>query len=53
LGDRLARRQLLGRHLRLLPDPARLGYWGFVKFDHDFIGRAALEAMDAEGPGAR
>ena len=30
--------------------PHDLGYWGFVKFDHDFIGREALEAMDAEGP---
>jgi vanillate/3-O-methylgallate O-demethylase len=30
--------------------PHDLGYWGFVKFDHDFIGRDALEAMDDEGP---
>ena len=30
--------------------PHDLGYWGFVKFDHDFIGREALEAMDEEGP---
>ena len=25
--------------------PHDLGYWPFVKFDHDFIGRDALEAM--------
>jgi len=25
--------------------PHDLGYWGFVKFDHDFVGREALEAM--------
>ena len=25
--------------------PHDLGYWPFVKFDHDFVGRAALEAM--------
>jgi len=25
-----------------------LGYWGFVKFDHDFVGREALEAMGDE-----
>jgi vanillate/3-O-methylgallate O-demethylase len=25
--------------------PHDLGYWGFVKFDHDFIGREALEGM--------
>ena len=30
--------------------PHDLGYWGFVKFDHDFIGREALEAMGEEGP---
>ncbi len=30
--------------------PHDLGYWGFVKFDHDFVGREALEAMDDEGP---
>ncbi|NEE00444.1 syringate O-demethylase [Phytoactinopolyspora halotolerans] len=29
--------------------PWDLGYGGFVKFDHDFIGREALEAM-ADGP---
>jgi vanillate/3-O-methylgallate O-demethylase len=28
--------------------PHDLGYWGFVKFDHDFIGRDALEAMGDE-----
>jgi vanillate/3-O-methylgallate O-demethylase len=28
--------------------PHDLGYWGFVKFDHDFIGREALEAMGDE-----
>ena len=25
--------------------PHDLGYWPFVKFDHDFVGRAALEQM--------
>ncbi len=30
--------------------PHDLGYWGFVKFDHDFIGREALEAMEDEAP---
>jgi vanillate/3-O-methylgallate O-demethylase len=30
--------------------PHDLGYWGFVKFDHDFVGREALEAMDEEAP---
>jgi vanillate/3-O-methylgallate O-demethylase len=25
--------------------PHDLGYWPFVKFDHDFVGREALEAM--------
>jgi vanillate/3-O-methylgallate O-demethylase len=30
--------------------PHDLGYWGFVKFDHDFVGREALEAMGEEGP---
>jgi vanillate/3-O-methylgallate O-demethylase len=29
--------------------PHDLGYWSFVKFDHDFIGREALEAM-ADNP---
>jgi vanillate/3-O-methylgallate O-demethylase len=28
--------------------PHDLGYWPFVKFDHDFIGREALEAMGPE-----
>jgi vanillate/3-O-methylgallate O-demethylase len=28
--------------------PHDLGYWSFVKFDHDFIGREALEAMGDE-----
>jgi vanillate/3-O-methylgallate O-demethylase len=28
--------------------PWALGYGGFVKFDHDFIGRSALEAMDKD-----
>jgi vanillate/3-O-methylgallate O-demethylase len=32
--------------------PHDLGYWPFVKFDHDFIGRDALEAM-AESPPRR
>ena len=27
-------------------NPWELGYGGFVKFDHDFIGRSALEALD-------
>jgi glycine cleavage system aminomethyltransferase T len=30
--------------------PWDLGYGGFVKFDHDFVGRDALEAMEAAGP---
>ena len=29
-------------------NPWQLGYGPFVKFDHDFIGRDALEAIDAE-----
>ena len=28
--------------------PHDLGYWPFVKFDHDFVGREALEAMSDE-----
>jgi vanillate/3-O-methylgallate O-demethylase len=28
--------------------PHDLGYWGFVKFDHDFIGRDALEKIEDE-----
>ena len=28
--------------------PHDLGYWPFVKFDHDFVGRDALEAMPDE-----
>ena len=28
--------------------PHDLGYWPFVKFDHDFVGREALEAMADE-----
>jgi vanillate/3-O-methylgallate O-demethylase len=28
--------------------PHDLGYWPFVKFDHDFVGRDALEAMADE-----
>jgi vanillate/3-O-methylgallate O-demethylase len=28
--------------------PHDLGYWQFVKFDHDFIGREALEALGEE-----
>ena len=28
--------------------PHDLGYWGFVKFDHDFVGREALEEMGDE-----
>ncbi|MBA2810938.1 aminomethyl transferase family protein [Streptomyces sp. KM273126] len=27
-------------------NPWELGYGGFVKFDHDFVGRSALEAID-------
>jgi vanillate/3-O-methylgallate O-demethylase len=30
--------------------PHDLGYWPFVKFDHDFVGREALEAMGDEPP---
>jgi vanillate/3-O-methylgallate O-demethylase len=30
--------------------PWDLGYGGFVKFDHDFVGRDALEKMEAAGP---
>jgi glycine cleavage system aminomethyltransferase T len=30
--------------------PWDLGYGGFVKFDHDFLGREALEKMEAAGP---
>ena len=30
--------------------PHDLGYWPFVKFDHDFVGREALEAMGDEAP---
>jgi vanillate/3-O-methylgallate O-demethylase len=30
--------------------PHDLGYWGFVKLDHDFVGREALEAMGDEPP---
>jgi len=29
-------------------NPWELGYGGFVKFDHDFVGRGALEAVDPE-----
>ena len=29
-------------------NPYELGYGGFVKFDHDFIGRDALEQLDVE-----
>jgi vanillate/3-O-methylgallate O-demethylase len=32
--------------------PHDLGYWPFVKFDHDFVGREALEAM-ADDPKRR
>jgi vanillate/3-O-methylgallate O-demethylase len=28
--------------------PWELGYGGFIKYDHDFIGRSALEQMDVE-----
>ena len=28
--------------------PWELGYGGFIKYDHDFIGRSALEAMDVD-----
>jgi vanillate/3-O-methylgallate O-demethylase len=30
--------------------PHDLGYWSFVKFDHDFIGRQALERLGDEPP---
>ena len=33
--------------------PHDLGYWPFVKFDHDFVGREALEAMGDEPRGRR
>ena len=33
--------------------PADLGYGGFVKFDHDFIGREALEQMPGADRAAR
>jgi len=29
-------------------NPWELGYGGFVKFDHDFVGRGALEAVDPQ-----
>ena len=48
-GDRLARRQLLLRTTSgedYYRTPAELGYGGFVKFDHDFTGREALEGAD-------
>ena len=46
-GDQRARRQLrLRQHRGLLPEPCELGYGPFVKFDHDFIGREALEQID-------
>ena len=45
-GHRLARGQLrLRRDLGLLPHPHDLGYWPFVKFDHEFVGREALLEM--------
>ena len=28
--------------------PWELGYGGFIKYDHDFVGRSALEQMDVE-----
>ncbi len=48
--DRIARRQLrLREHRGLLPlTPYDLGYGRSVAFDHDFIGRAALERHAAE-----
>jgi vanillate/3-O-methylgallate O-demethylase len=30
--------------------PHDLGYWSFVKFDHDFVGREALERMADDPP---
>ena len=30
--------------------PWDLGYGGFVKYDHDFVGREALEKIEAAGP---
>ena len=48
---RLARRQLrLQEHRRLLPDPLRPRLRRFVKFDHDFIGREALEKIADKRP---
>ena len=38
----------LGRHRGLLPEPVGAGLRPHVKFDHDFIGRDALEQMDPE-----
>ena len=34
-------------------NPWELGYGGFVKFDHDFIGRDALAAIDGAPSGGR
>jgi glycine cleavage system aminomethyltransferase T len=33
--------------------PWDLGYGGFVKYDHDFVGRDALEKIEAAGPGRK
>ena len=45
-GHGLARRQLrLRQHRGLLPDAVRARLRPFVKFDHDFIGREALEKI--------
>ena len=52
-GHGLARRQLLlRRHRGLLPDAVRPRLRAFVKFDHDFVGREALEKMAGQ-PEAR
>ncbi|MEK8174951.1 hypothetical protein NKH77_55520 [Streptomyces sp. M19] len=52
LGDGLAGRLdgLRGRQ-RLLRDPYDIGYGGIVAFDHDFVGRQALEEI-AQNPAA-
>ena len=42
-GERARGKLRVGRHRGLLPEPFELGYGPFVKFDHDFHGREALE----------
>ena len=46
--DGVARRQLLSDNIEdYYLTPFDLGYGQFVKFDHDFVGRAGVEAMAA------